>query len=79
MPPPWRALQLRPCCMPCCVAIARQPRPFLPTAYPCRSGEEEEEVRVNHSALLPQALAAPQRKKRWWKWEDRELVTAWLG
>lgn len=45
---------------------------------PCSLGEEEA-VAVDHSALLPRPLQAPQRKKRWWPWEDRELLTAWAG
>lgn len=54
------------------------PRCLLPLPH-CRADEEEDEVVVDHSALLPQAQAAPLRKKRWWKWEDRELLTAWAG
>ena len=42
-------------------------------------GEGELEVRVDQSALLPQAERAPMRKKRWHKYEDRELLASWSG
>ncbi|PRW05800.1 hypothetical protein C2E21_9561 [Chlorella sorokiniana] len=38
----------------------------------------EEEVWVDHSALLPQPLRQAHKKK-WHSWEDRELLTAWAG
>ena len=51
----------------------------------CRDEEEEEEEEdddkgdlLDRSALLPQAQAG-HRKKRWYQWEDRELLTAWAG
>ncbi|KAL4440566.1 hypothetical protein ABPG75_003567 [Micractinium tetrahymenae] len=41
--------------------------------------EREEEAQVDQSALLPRPMPAPQRKKRWWRAEDRQLLTAWSG
>lgn len=47
----------------------------------CKPGcsEEAEEVVVDHSALLPQPAGGLRRKKKWHKFEDRELLTAWAG
>ena len=36
-------------------------------------------MRVDQSALLPEPVAGPARKKKWHKFEDRELLTAWAG
>jgi hypothetical protein len=59
---------------------AFMPRPLPPP--PLRSPEElpDEAELVDRSALLPRVqAAAPQRKKLWYRQEDRQLLTAWAG
>lgn len=64
---------------PACPPAPSCPIPIIPTPCFCCNREEEEEVLVDRSALLPRPQQAPARKKRWYKWEDRELLTAWAG
>lgn len=46
---------------------------------PKRSDLPVEEPEVDLNALLPRPEPAPLRKKRWYRDEDRQLLTAWAG